>query len=155
MDKATISIRAVVCEGHGVASGVRGDVPGGTIQAQMPLFKERGLDLSHCFAGTLNVSVAPHLFNLMKPRYVFRGVRWSPDSPPEDFSLTPCVVTFEDRSVDGYVYYPHPETKPRHFQTPSVIEVIAPLIDGIAYGSTVRLEVDPNEVEIHKPSAEA
>ena len=144
-----------MCEGYGVASGARGDIPGGTIRPQIPLFKERGLDLSHCFAGTLNVSIAPHSYALMKPRYVFRGLRWSPDSPAEDFSITPCVVTFEHRSVDGYVYYPHPDTKPRHFQPPSVIEVIAPLIEGIAYGSPVRLEVDPSEVGIHNPGAEA
>ena len=57
--------------------------------------------------------------------------------------------------MDGYVYYPHPDTKPRHFQPPSVIEVIAPLIEGIAYGSPVRLEVDPSEVVIHSSGAEA
>ncbi len=150
-----ISVRGVVCEGYGVASGVRGNIPGGTIRPQILLFKERGLDLSPCFAGTLNVSIAPHSYALREPQYVFRGLRWSPDSPAEDFSITPCVVTFEDRSVDGYVYYPHPDTKPRHFQPPSVIEVIAPLIEGIAYGSPVRLEVDPSEVVIHNPGAEA
>ena len=153
MNGPMISVRGVVCEGHGVASGVRGDVPGGTIRPQMPLFKERGLDLSHCFAGTLNVSVAPHLFALKKPRHVFRGVRWSPDSPAEDFSLTPCVITLEDRSVDGYVYYPHPETKPGHFQPPHVMEIIAPFLDGITYGSVVVIGVDPEEVHIQEGTA--
>ncbi len=152
MDSAKVSVRGVVCEGHGVASGVRGDVPGGTIRAQMPLFKERGLDLSHCFAGTLNVLVAPHLFALKKPRYVFRSVHWSPDSPPEDFSLTPCVVTFEDRSVDGYIYYPHPDTKPRHFQSPNVVEIIAPFLKGIRYGSVIVVGVDPGEIDIQERS---
>ena len=118
----------------------------------MPLFKERGLDLSHCFAGTLNVSVAPYLFALKKPRYVFRGVQWSPDSPPEDFSLTPCGVTFEDRSVDGHIYYPHPETKPRHFQPPNVVEIIAPFLNGITYGSVIMVDVDPGEVDVQEKS---
>lgn len=141
-------VPGVVCEGYGVASGVSGEIAGGTVPRQIPIFRERGLDLSHCFPGTLNISIAPMAFILADPRYTFRGVRWSSDSPPEDFSFSPCRVSFEAVTTDGYVYYPHPETKPRHFQAPSVIEVLAPFIEGIAVGSSVTLHVDPREVRV-------
>ena len=38
---------------------------------------------------------------------------------------------------EGWVYYPHLETKLRNFQNPSLLEVIAYPIPGILYGDKV------------------
>ena len=50
--------------------------------------------------------------------------------------------------VDGLVYYPHPDTKPDHFQDETTVEVLAPFIDDLATGATVELELRSNEVAI-------
>ena len=49
---------------------------------------------------------------------------------------------------DGWVYYPHPETKRRNFQNPSLIEVIAMEISGIQYGDALDVMVNPEEIEV-------
>ncbi len=142
------AIPGVVCEGYGVASGVRGAFPGGTIRAQIPLFGKRGLDLSHCYPGTLNVSVAPLALVLVQPAYTFRGVRWASNHPAEDFSFSACRISCGDVVEEGFIYHPHPETKPQHFQPPSIVEVMAPFIEGLAYGSSVIVDINPAEVHV-------
>ncbi len=142
------AIPGVVCEGYGVASGVRGAFPGGTIRAQIPLFGKRGLDLSHCYPGTLNVSVAPLALVLVHPAYTFRGVRWASNHAAEDFSFSACRISCGDVVEEGFIYHPHPETKPQHFQPPSIVEVMAPFIEGLAYGSSVIVDINPAEVHV-------
>jgi hypothetical protein len=46
------------------------------------------------------------------------------------------------------VYYPHPETKLRHFQDPSLLEVIAEPIPQIKYGDEVTIRLNPDEILI-------
>lgn len=46
------------------------------------------------------------------------------------------------------MYYPHPETKIRNFQNPSLLEVIAMLIPGLGYGGEVDVLVNPAEIAI-------
>jgi hypothetical protein len=46
------------------------------------------------------------------------------------------------------VYYPHPETKLRNFQDPSLLEVIARPIEGIQYGDKLSAWVNPAEIEV-------
>ena len=48
----------------------------------------------------------------------------------------------------GWVYDPHPETKLRNFQNPSLLEVIAIPVLGIRYGAEVDVMVDPAEITI-------
>ncbi len=143
-----IAIPGVVCEGFGVASGGCSAFPEGTIRAQIPLFLERGLDLSHCFPGTLNVSIAPRTLILIEPQYTFRQVRWAANHPAEDFSFSACRISCHGVTQPGYVYYPHPETKPQHFQPPYVVEILAPFIEGVAYESPVTIELNPAEVRV-------
>ena len=45
----------------------------------------------------------------------------------------------------AWIYWPHPETKPEHFQPGGVAEVIAPPVPGLAYGDRVALETDPGQ----------
>jgi hypothetical protein len=60
-------------------------------------------------------------------------------------------VIFEGREYDGWVYYPHPETKLRHFQNPSLLEVIAMPIPGIQYGDALQVLLNPEEIGLEKP----
>ena len=57
-----------------------------------------------------------------------------------ELELHSCGRTSYESSAhnyEGWVYYPHPETKLRNFQNPSLLEVIAYPIPGILYGDKV------------------
>ena len=73
---------------------------------------------------------------------------WTDLHPPEDFSFSPCTVRFKNCNYDGYVYYPHPETKKRHFENASILEVITVHIQDIRYGDKVEVELDAQEIRI-------
>lgn len=143
-------IAGTVVEGHRVASGAAKDspYPKSSIEMQTPFFLERGLDLRPFFAGTIGVSCTPVEFDITKPEFTFRDVKWSPDHHSEDFSFSRCRIVFEGVAYDGWVYYPHPETKLGHFHDRSTLEVLAPYIPGIRYGVDVGLDINPDEVEI-------
>lgn len=143
-----IVVPGIVVRGHRVASAPSADYPYGTIEKQKPYFEALGLDLSRLFLGTLNVSIAPRRWQMFRPRWTFRQVAWTDLHPPEDFSFSPCRVRFGGREYEGLVYYPHPETKIRHFQDPSLVEVLAEFIDGIAYGASVELLLHPEEIRL-------
>jgi len=142
------TVPAMVMEGYRVASGPTRFYPYGSLARQKPLFKARGLDLDGYFEGTLNLSLKPHTFEMIHPRFTFPGIAWTDLHPPETFSFSACRVEFAGAAYDGWVYFPHPETKIRNFQDPSLLEVIARPIPGLAYGSRVRVSVDPAEVRI-------
>jgi hypothetical protein len=48
----------------------------------------------------------------------------------------------------GWIYHPHPETKPEHFQTPDVLELLLPLVPGLAYGDALLLAAPADQVEV-------
>jgi hypothetical protein len=143
-----ISVRGVLAQGYRVASGPSADYPYGSLDRQRPLFAARGLDLSRYFNGTLNVDIAPRTFAMVKPEYTFRHVEWTDLHPPEHFSFSRCKVSFKGIEYDGWVYYPHPETKLRNFQNPSLLEVVAMPIPGIQYGDALDVWVNEEEIEV-------
>lgn len=146
-----IKLNGVIVRGHGVASGQAEDprFPGGTIVLQQPHFENAGLDLSGFHSATLNISIDPKRFEPRRALKTIRNVTWLEECPPEDFSFFNCRITVEDQlPVEGLVYYPHPETKPEHFQSDSTIEVLAPFIEGIEYGMAVVLELKEEEIAI-------
>ena len=149
MEHAWISVPGVVAQGYRVASGPSKEYPYGALERQRPLFKARGLDLEGYFNGTLNIDIHPWIFEMLRPKFTFEHVAWTDLHPPETFSFSRCKVLFQGRKYDGWVYYPHPATKKRHFQEPSLLEVIAYPIPGIAYGISIVALVNPEEVAIH------
>lgn len=143
-----ISLSGKVARGHRVASGPSKDYPYGTIEKQRPIFKSLGLDLSDCFNGTLNIDIRPQKFEIVKPQYTFEQVAWTDLHPPETFSFSRCRVVYRGQSYDGWVYYPHPETKRQHFQNESLLEVIAQRIPEIQYGDDVEVRVNGGEIDV-------
>jgi len=143
-------VRGIVVEGYRVASGPSRDYPYGALERQRPIFKSRGLDLDGFFNGTLNIDIRPSTFRMARPQFTFRRVLWTDLHPPEDFSFSSCKVVFERIVYDGWVYYPHPETKVRHFQDPSLLEVIARPIPGIRYGNALEVHLNPEEIEVER-----
>lgn len=145
-----VAVDGIVVRGHGVASGVSAETPypDGTIPLQTPHFAARGLDLSPYHPATLNISIKPYGFEMVNPRYTLRQVNWIALVPPEDFSFATCRLTFAGQTYACLTYYPHPETKVQHFQDPTMIEVLAPFIDGISYGTQVKLSVNSAEINL-------
>jgi hypothetical protein len=141
-------VSGVIVAGYQVASGPSKDYPYGTLEKQIPLFNQRGLNLERFHLGTLNVSIAPATFEMVNPEYTFLQVAWTDLHPPEDFSFSRCKVRFNGASYAGYVYYPHPETKKRHFESASLLEIISVYIPEIRYGERVELELNVEEIRI-------
>ena len=118
---------------------------------QNPYFQALGLDLSHYHRGTLNITSL---------RTGIRA-RAAPDFPRSkmashrtrgDFSF------FDVRLIrpgalpsEGLIYFPHPDTKPKHFQQPDVLELLLPFVNGLSYSTEIRLEV-PTEQMLIEPS---
>jgi hypothetical protein len=143
-----MTITGILMQGHQVASRPSAAYPYSSLEKQKPYFKDRGLDLSAYFNGTLNISIAPLKFEMTRPELTFPLVEWTDRHPPETFSFSRCKVRFEGRSYEGWVYYPHPETKKTHFQNPSLIEVITYQIANLRYGDAIEIEVNPLEIKI-------
>ena len=142
-------VKGTVLKGHRVASGQSTDprYPQGTIAMQVPKFFQLGLDLLGFYRGTVNVSVSPLQFKVIKPLVSFNDVKWSDNAPPEDFSFCDAKITLDGKSwYTGYVYYPHPETKPEHFQSPGVLELIMHHIPGIQYGTELTLDIPEEQI---------
>lgn len=145
-----MQIKGIIVQGYRVASAPSKDYPYGALEKQRPLFASRGLDLTSYFNGTLNIDIRPSEFTMLKPQFTFHHVEWTDLHPPEHFSFSRCKVIFKEVEYDGWVYYPHPETKLRHFQNPSLLEVIAMSIPGIQYGDEVNIWVNDEEIQIRK-----
>jgi hypothetical protein len=141
-------VQGIIMQGYRVASGPSKDYPYGALDKQRPIFKSRGLDLDAYFNGTLNIDIRPYAFRVIKPQYTFQYVEWTDLHPPEHFSFSRCKVIHQFIEFDGWVYYPHPETKLRHFQNPSLLEVIALPIQNLKYGDTVQVLINADEVEV-------
>jgi hypothetical protein len=147
-----LRVTGTVKQGHGVASGQAKDprFPNGTIAMQLPYFQQLGLDLDRYFLGTINISIAPHTYAIVRAKYTVRNVKWSSDTPSEDFSFCDCRLILPDRhEVAGAIYYPHPETKPEHFQSPDILEIMTEYLHGLAYEDPLILEVDSSQIQIY------
>jgi hypothetical protein len=144
-------INGVIQQGYGVASGQGNDprYPDGTIALQTPIFQGLGLDLSAYFPGTINLAIAPHRYTILQAAYTFRSVKWSAIAPPEDFSFFDCRLKLADDTWQpGLIYYPHPETKPEHFQADDILEIITYPISNLHPGKTLTLQVNNHQLAI-------
>ena len=85
---------------------------------------------------------------MIHPEYTFRQMVWTDLHPLEDFSFSRCTVRFKGGRYAGYVYYPHPETNKRHFESASILEIISEYVPDIQYGERVDVELNVDEVRI-------
>jgi hypothetical protein len=146
-----IQVKGFVKEGYGVASGKSGNprFPEGTIAMQKRFFHERGLNLDEYFLGTINLSISPHKYQVKNAKHTFKNVKWSLNDPAEDFSFFDCRILIDsNRRLSGLIYYPHPETKPEHFQSPDILEIITFFISGLRYGDELTIEFDSQQIDI-------
>ncbi len=148
------TLTARVIQGHQVASGLNGNprFPGGTLRMQAPFFRALGVDLDVFHPGTVNISIAPCRYRVIAARHTFRDVKWHPVEPAEDFSFFDVrLVRPGAPPLAGLVYFPHPDTKPEHFQQPDVLELLLPFVEGMHYGMELHLEVPADQLAIDHP----
>jgi len=134
-------LNGVVVEGFRIASGLANDpkYPGGTISMQKPFMERNGLKLNDKFMGTLNLDISPFTNDDIEFDIHIENIRWN-EHYSESFSFRECSVKYGTGIYFGYVYKPHKNSdkiKCRHEK--SIIEVIAPFIDGIGYGDEVEI----------------
>ncbi len=136
-------------KGYGVASGQAPDspYPEGRIVIQTPHFLRLGLDIRRFFPGTLNVSIAPYVYRMRRPRWTFPRVEWY-EGLRETFSFSPCRLVVDQGAVEALVYRPHPETKPDHFQDDSTLEILAPFLGELEEGAELTVRLLSREVEV-------
>ena len=140
-----------LCAGHGVASGTSNEspYPDGTIRMQTPVFMALGLDLTDCYFGTLNVDFSPLEVSLSNPDHLFEKVWWTELHPPETFSFWSVQIKAKEAEVvSGWIYCPHPETKQRHWQPPTTLELIAPRLSGVNEGCTIHLHDERRRIKL-------
>ena len=147
-----IQVKGIIKKGHGVASGKSGNprFPQGTIEIQKPFFSERGLQLDQYFSGTINLSIHPHQYEIINAKYTFRNMKWLQDTPAEDFSFFDCRIRLDKGEfLNGLIYYPHPETKPEHFQSADILEILTTYVNNLKYGDELIIEVDSQQIKIY------
>jgi hypothetical protein len=149
--------RGLLVAGHGVASGRApgSPYPAGTIPLQRPFFRQLGLDLADCHPGTLNLAFAGGEWRLSQPAFQVEQLPWTPLHPPETFSFWPCRLRrpdATDAAQPAWIYWPHPETKQRHWQAPDRLEVLAPWMGGLAAGIALELGVDGRHCRLVQPA---
>jgi hypothetical protein len=97
----------------------------------------------------INLSIAPHNYKIHQAKYTFPQVKWSPNDPAEDFSFFDCQISLDrDKVIDGLIYYPHPDTKPEHFQAPDILEIMLPFVSGLTANSQLMLAVNSQQMSI-------
>ena len=145
-----MKIKGRISRGHGVASGKAGDIryPEGTLKEQFPFFKERGLDLSPYFLGTINLDIAPFVFEIKKAKLFLEKIDWSEYIPPENFYFFDLSLRYNGQTYKGLIYMPDPATKVEHEQKNSVLELILPKVEGLNYGDQVEIEVPEDQLYI-------
>jgi hypothetical protein len=146
------TVKGTIMQGHQVASGQseNSPFPLGTIEMQLPFFRERGILLEDIYPATLNVDITPNSFKIFAPAITLENIKWSLEHDPETFSLSPCILCVNEQKYPAYIYYPHPETKIGHFKNDNILEILSKYIPNIPYGTFVELKLSSDEVSILK-----
>ena len=119
----------------------------GTLALQHPHFRARGFDLTEAvpglFWGTINVALDRAL-RLGRADLTLEQVDWTAGAAPaariapETFSFVRCCLAYDGHYHPGWIYYPHPETKPgTNAHRFDRLEVLAAPVAGLAYGEAV------------------
>ncbi|RDK82779.1 hypothetical protein [Marinirhabdus gelatinilytica] len=142
--------QGTVIKGSQVASGKAKDspFPSGTIKMQKPFFKKLGLDISSYFNGTINISIHPKQFKILKPRYILENVEWTDVIPSENFLFFFSILICKNKAYDALIYLPDPSTKKFHFKDNSTLEIITTQIPTLNYNDHIEIITYSNELSI-------
>lgn len=137
-------MRGILIQGHQVASGLAADCPwpGGSVARQLPLMGCQGLPVHSLFSGTLNVALERADVPYPDDAEYDFSIDWRAPDKPTHFRMHQLFVSFKGLRYKGWSYrkiYPVGYVS-LHPQPDNVIEILAPKIENIQYGDTVRVE---------------
>jgi len=69
-------------------------------------------------------------------------------SPVRPWLTTASVLLSLPPRTGVKTYFPHPETKPAHFQKPDVLELLLPFVEGLKYGDEIKLIIPAEQMII-------
>ena len=143
-------LQGTVTQGHGVASGQSRVSPytGGSLRLQLPHFQERGISLEDFYLGTINVDISPRRFELIDWNHEAKQVQWTDLIPAEDFFFSRCEIQHGKQLEEALIYYPSPMTKVENFHNPNIVEILAPEMEDLKYGDSIKLFLNPNHCKI-------
>lgn len=151
LESFDILLNTKMTHGHGVASKASKLYPAGTISLQYPHFKNLGLDLGHCYGGTVNLSIAPARCTIHKPSLYLQDVDWYPSrGRTENFLICDCAIKVVGGYVLGYIYQPDIKTKIEHYDDPHALQVISPFIEGLQDSENISLYLKSSQCSIEE-----
>ena len=102
--------------------------------------------ISELHPGTINLSIAPRKFTLLKSAFHFPGIDWGPKVEDFDF-VTVTGITFggEAYSIVGYLYLP---TKSPNRQGREVLEIWTTRMEGVKQGDAVTVIIPDGYIEV-------
>ena len=147
-------VEGIVSQGYRIASGLNKEgVPGpngeiltDSFVRQRPFFEKEIPELKNVWTGTINIDIAPRICRMTKLDHEVT-CEWHPGIT-EIFGIVEDVaITYRGKRYEpAFIYYPLPSKI--HTPRDSVIEVLAPKIDGLAYGDEISIEVSPEKLTI-------
>ena len=139
-------VQGNVVDGHGAASGSSGDprFPSGTLALQFPHFAGAGIPIDGYVPATINVDL-PFELSPREPAARIEHLEWLAGYPAESFEFFDAKIGVAGVVHRALIYRPDPTTKPEFIQPDSVVEVLAPKIEGIGPGTPISLWVDPDQ----------
>ena len=76
-------------------------------------------------------------------------MQWTELHPPETFLFWNVEIKASEPEVArGWIYYPHPETKARHWQPPTILELLAPRLSGLKPDCKIHLRDQHRRIKL-------
>lgn len=143
-----IILEGKVRQGLQIASGLNPDPSlklNNTIYLQKPFFKKAGVfGIDNIYNGTINFSIAPKEFKIIKPDYEVT-CEWV-KGVTETFWFVKAVTNFKGKEYHGYIYYPCPSSIKNH--PDNIVEFLAEKIPNLEYGDLISIEVSEKQIKI-------
>ncbi len=149
----TIEIGGIVTQGFRIASGLNKDgVPGpygitikDSFVQQRPFFEAELPELKEVWTGTINVDISPRIHRMIGFTKEIT-CEWHPRITETFGLVTGITLKRNNQEYPAIIYYPMPS----EFHEPrmNVIEILAPKIEGLAYGDKVELVLPTDKVVV-------
>lgn len=148
-----LKVSGVVTQGFRIASGLNTEGVSGpygiTIKdsfvQQRPFFEAEIPEMKNVWTGTINVDISPHTHRMIGFTKEIT-CEWHPKITETFGLVTGVTLTHAGKNYPAIIYYPMPS----EFHEPrmNVIEILAPKIEGLAYGDKVDLVLPADKVVV-------
>ena len=150
------TVSGVVVEGYRIASGLNregaitgpnGEVVRDSFVRQRKFFEAEIPEMKSVWTGTINLSIAPKACHMLKWDYEVT-CEWQPGTVETFGIVKDVILRARGGMYNGFIYYPLPS--PIHSPRHDLIELLAPKIEGLAYGDEVSIDVAADTISIQE-----